>query len=96
MPIECEGALFSIGDGHASQGDGEIGGTAIETPMSVSVRLTVHKDMPWVDSPHISATKSSAAVQSGKDDKGFYATTGVGPDLMVAAKEAARSMVCPH
>ena len=35
------GARFSIGDGHAAQGDGEVCGTAIETPMVATVRLTV-------------------------------------------------------
>lgn len=33
LPIMHEGALLSIGDGHACQGDGELGGTAIECPM---------------------------------------------------------------
>jgi acetamidase/formamidase len=33
LPIEVEGALFSCGDGHAAQGDGEVAGTAIECPM---------------------------------------------------------------
>ncbi|WP_279401405.1 acetamidase/formamidase family protein [Piscibacillus salipiscarius] len=46
LPIEVEGALFSIGDGHAAQGDGEVSGTAIEAPMDVvDVTLTVHEDM---------------------------------------------------
>ena len=33
LPIEVDGALFSCGDGHAAQGDGEVAGTAIECPM---------------------------------------------------------------
>lgn len=37
LPVQVEGALFSIGDGHAAQGDGEVCGTAIETPMNVQV-----------------------------------------------------------
>ena len=41
--IECPGVLFSIGHGHAAQGDGEVCGTAIETPLVVSVRLTVRR-----------------------------------------------------
>jgi acetamidase/formamidase len=35
LPIEVAGGLFSTGDGHAAQGDGEIGGTAIECPMDL-------------------------------------------------------------
>ncbi|KAJ8462707.1 hypothetical protein ONZ51_g10728 [Trametes cubensis] len=46
LPVEVEGALFSIGDGHAALGDGEVCGTAIETPMNVTVRLTVLRDKP--------------------------------------------------
>ncbi|WP_246943037.1 acetamidase/formamidase family protein [Bacillus pinisoli] len=46
LPIEVEGALFSIGDGHALQGDGEVSGTAIECPMDyVDITLIVHEDM---------------------------------------------------
>jgi acetamidase/formamidase len=46
LPISVEGALFSIGDGHALQGDGEVSGTAIECPMDfVDVTLTVREDM---------------------------------------------------
>jgi acetamidase/formamidase len=32
LPVEVEGALFSVGDTHAAQGDGEVCGTAIESP----------------------------------------------------------------
>lgn len=41
LPIEVDGALFSMGDGHAAQGDGEIAQTAIECPMD-EVRLSFH------------------------------------------------------
>ena len=36
LPVEVEGALFSVGDTHAAQGDGEVCGTAIESPMTVT------------------------------------------------------------
>ena len=36
IPIPVDGALFSAGDGHAAQGDGEVSGTAIECPSSAS------------------------------------------------------------
>jgi acetamidase/formamidase len=45
LPVEAPGALYSMGDGHAAQGDGEVCGTAIETPMRATVRLTVRKDL---------------------------------------------------
>ncbi|PKR76858.1 acetamidase [Halalkalibacillus sediminis] len=46
LPIEVDKALFSIGDGHAAQGDGEVSGTAIEAPMDhVDITLKVHENM---------------------------------------------------
>ena len=46
LPIPVDGALFSAGDGHAAQGDGEVSGTAIEAPVSAQVRLDVRDDLP--------------------------------------------------
>ncbi|MFA9560587.1 acetamidase/formamidase family protein [Evansella sp. AB-rgal1] len=46
LPISVDGALFSIGDGHALQGDGESSGTAIECPMDfVDITLIIHEHM---------------------------------------------------
>jgi acetamidase/formamidase len=45
LPIQVPGALFSFGDDHAAQGDGEVGGTAIECGMEqVQLRLTIRDD----------------------------------------------------
>ncbi|KAJ3001589.1 hypothetical protein NUW54_g6330 [Trametes sanguinea] len=71
LPVEVDGALFSIGDGHAAQGDGEVCGTAIETPMQVTVRLTVVKDKPYVKTPHFTTHSPH-----GRDEE-YYCTTGV-------------------
>lgn len=43
LPVNVAGALLYVGDGHAAMGDGEIGGTAIEVPMHVRMRLRVIK-----------------------------------------------------
>ena len=56
LPVYTEGALFSTGDGHARQGDGESGCTAIECPMK-QVSLTFNLideplDNPVCNSPH--------------------------------------------
>lgn len=56
LPIAVEGALFSVGDGHAAQGDGEVGSTAIECPMEqVVLRLTLLPEVrianPRADTP---------------------------------------------
>jgi acetamidase/formamidase len=45
IPIFVKGALFSVGDGHAAQGDGEVDQTAIETSLRGRLQLTVRKDM---------------------------------------------------
>jgi acetamidase/formamidase len=46
LPIPVDGALFSAGDGHAAQGDGEVSGTAIESASSAQVTLDVLDDPP--------------------------------------------------
>lgn len=46
LPIAVDGGLFSVGDGHAAQGDGEISGTAIECPMErVDLTFGLRSDM---------------------------------------------------
>jgi acetamidase/formamidase len=45
LPIPVDGALFSAGDGHARQGDGEVSGTAIETPVEAQVTLDLRDDL---------------------------------------------------
>ncbi|KAJ6455266.1 Formamidase [Mycena vitilis] len=87
LPIEVEGALFSIGDGHAVQGDGEVCGTAIETPMTVSVRLTVRKDRPYTIAPHFKTPKVNIT------DEEYYCTTGVDADIREAMRAALRNMI---
>ncbi|OSX62520.1 hypothetical protein POSPLADRAFT_1055895, partial [Postia placenta MAD-698-R-SB12] len=89
LPVEVEGALFSIGDGHAAQGDGEVCGTAIETPMKVTVRLTVVQDTPYVQTPHFATPSAGSPADSG----GCYCTTGVDPDIREATRAAVRGMI---
>ena len=45
LPIPVDGALFSGGDGHAAQGDGEVSGTAIEAPVEAQVTLDLRDDL---------------------------------------------------
>jgi acetamidase/formamidase len=45
LPIPVDGALFSAGDGHARQGDGEVGGTAIECATEATLTLSVRSDL---------------------------------------------------
>jgi acetamidase/formamidase len=46
LPIAVDGALFSAGDGHGAQGDGEVSGWAIECPVTAQVTLDVRDDLP--------------------------------------------------
>jgi acetamidase/formamidase len=46
LPVPVDGALFSAGDGHAAQGDGEVSGTAIETPSTAQLTLDIRDDLP--------------------------------------------------
>jgi acetamidase/formamidase len=45
LPIPVDGALFSAGDGHAAQGDGEVSGTAIECPCAAALTLDLRDDL---------------------------------------------------
>jgi acetamidase/formamidase len=89
LPVFHAGARFSIGDGHATQGDGEVSGTAIETPMQALVRLTVRKDLHVTGPEFLAAPDPHAALRNGAR----YATDGIGPDLMTAARDALRRMI---
>ncbi|TGO45856.1 hypothetical protein BOTNAR_0633g00050 [Botryotinia narcissicola] len=88
LPVKVPGALFSCGDGHAAQGDGEVCGTAIETPMKATIRLTVEKSKPWVQSPHFLIPPQPVTV-----DKGEYAELGIDSDLREASRKALRGLI---
>jgi len=89
LPVEVAGALFSLGDTHAAQGDGEVCGTAIESPMRVAVRIDLVKRRPLAFPRLI----TPGPVTRHLDERGYVATTGIGPDLMAAARDAVRSMI---
>lgn len=89
LPVFHSGARFSVGDGHATQGDGEVSGTAIETPMRARIRLTVRKDLHVSGPEFLAAADPHAALRNGPR----YATDGIGPDLMGAARDAIRRMI---
>jgi len=89
LPVEVPGALFSVGDTHAAQGDGEVCGTAIESPMDVVLTLDL------VKGAHLKTPRftTPGPVTRHLDAKGYEVTTGIGPDLMTAARDAVSNMV---
>ncbi|KIL42570.1 acetamidase/formamidase family protein [Jeotgalibacillus soli] len=89
LPVQEIGALFSCGDGHAAQGDGEVCVSALECPMFSSLRFTLIKGKT-IPSPQF---QTKGALTPKVNHAGFYGTTGVGPDLMAASQDALRGMV---
>ncbi|WP_439119079.1 acetamidase/formamidase family protein [Marivita sp.] len=79
LPVHTEGALFSCGDGHGVQGDGEVCVTAIETALQGRFRLTTRRDLdityPEAETPT------------------HYITMGMHPDLDVCVEIALRRMI---
>jgi acetamidase/formamidase len=89
LPIEAPGARYSMGDGHAAQGDGEVCGTAIETPMRATVRLTVRKDIQIPEPQFLTGGPLAPRTNTAP----YYAVDGIAPDLLEAARKAIRHMI---
>jgi acetamidase/formamidase len=89
LPVEVPGALFSVGDTHAAQGDGEVCGTALESPMNVVLRFDLIKgaDLAF---PRFT---TAGPVSRQLDGEGYEVTTGIGPDLMQCARDALSGMI---
>ncbi len=79
LPVFAHGAKFSIGDGHAAQGDGEVSLTALETCLTGTIRLTIHETEP---------IRAPRAITPN-----HYITHGFHPDLDRAADDALRDMI---
>ncbi|MCX5497123.1 acetamidase/formamidase family protein [Kaistia dalseonensis] len=89
LPVEVEGALLSMGDTHAAQGDGEVCGTAIESQMNIDATIELVKHARLA-SPRFT---TPGPVTRHLDGAGYEVTTGIGPDLMTAARESVLRMV---
>jgi len=79
LPVWAEGALFSAGDGHAVQGDGEVCITALETNLSGTFELILRKDL------HLKFPRGETPTH--------HISMGLDPDLDDAAKQALREMI---
>lgn len=89
LPVEVPGALFSVGDTHAAQGDGEVCGTAIESPMEAVFRFDLIKATPLA----FPRFTTPGRTDGKRGSLGHDATTGIGPDLMQAARDAVAGMI---
>jgi acetamidase/formamidase len=89
LPVQVEGALFSTGDGHGVQGDGEVCVTALEAPLGAELRLRLEKGRT-IPAPQY---RTPAPLTPQVDSAPYYGTTGVGPDLFVDAQNAVRAMI---
>jgi acetamidase/formamidase len=89
LPVQVMGALFSVGDTHAAQGDGEVCGTAIESPMTVTAKFELIKGANL----RFPRFVTHGPVTRHLDAKGYEVTLGIGPDLMGASRDAVRGMI---
>jgi acetamidase/formamidase len=89
LPVQVKGALFSIGDPHAAQGDGEVCGTAVESPMGVAAKFDLVKGANL----RFPRFVTHGPVTRHLDVRGYDVTTGIGPDLMEASRNAVRGMI---
>lgn len=79
LPVFVEGALFSCGDGHGAQGDGEVCVTAIETALEGTFEFVLREDLSFVTPRAETPT--------------HHITMGIDPDLDICAKDALREMI---
>ena len=89
LPVEVEDALFSCGDAHAMQGDGEVCVTGLESPMYGVLRLTLDRSRR-IPAPQY---RTAGPLTPRVDGAGWYGTTGIGGDLYAASQDAVRAMI---
>lgn len=88
LPIWCKGGMFSCGDPHAAQGDGEVCVSALECSMRATLRFHLRQNA--ISAPRF---QSRGPLASQSSANGYFATMGISPDLMEGAKIATREMI---
>ena len=89
LPVLVDGALFSVGDAHAAQGDGEVCVTAVEMTGRLTLRFNVQSGRRLAEPQLRTPAPPSNATNRGA----HYATTAHGPDLFAASQQAVRYMI---
>ncbi|MGZ3642803.1 MAG: acetamidase/formamidase family protein, partial [Ktedonobacteraceae bacterium] len=90
FPVLVPGALFSCGDCHSAQGDGEVNGTGIETKMTVTLTFNLQKDAHIPELRFITPAGKKLTVA---DEGGYYVATAHGPDLYKNSQQAIRYII---
>ena len=90
LPVLAPGALFSCGDCHAAQGDGEINGTGIESPMTVTLKFHLRKG---VSVPELQFQTPAHRPLTVAGTEGYFVTTAHGPELYQNAQQAVRYLL---
>jgi len=85
LPVFCPGALFSAGDAHAAQGDGEVCINGIECPADVTLRFHLHKHRPLA-APFVESAAREA-------DLGAWIVVESAEDAIAAARVATSRMI---
>ena len=88
LPVYNRGALFSCGDAHAAQGDGEVCINGIECPLDVTLRFHLHKQQP-LSGPLVEASENVASDSTAN----AWVVVETGTDLADAARAATSRMV---
>jgi acetamidase/formamidase len=88
LPVWCEGALFSCGDPHAAQGDGEVCVAALECDMRATLRFELEKRT--IPAPYF---RTAGPLTPKVEGRGHHGAMGIAPDLMEGARSAIASMV---
>lgn len=89
LPVQVPGALFSTGDAHAAQGDGECCVTAVETCSKITLKFDLLAGKNFAEPQLRTHGPLCAATNIGS----YYATTAQGPDLFANSQQAIRYMI---
>jgi acetamidase/formamidase len=89
LPVLVDGALFSAGDAHAAQGDGEVCVTAVEMSARVTLRFDLQSGRRMPE-PQL-RTRGPIDVATNRGP--YYAVTAHGPDLFASSQQAVRYMI---
>jgi acetamidase/formamidase len=88
LPVWCDGGLFSCGDPHAMQGDGEVCVAALECDMRATLRFTV--EQRTIPAPFF---RTAGPLTPRTEGAGHHGAMGIAPDLMEGTKKAVSAMV---